>query len=136
MKHLNKLSFCYNNEDNSLHSKMNELKLKTHEKQYDILALNEIKPKNGSIPDLKNLQLPGYTLHTSNLEPEDVRGTCIYVNNKFKSSQVQLPNHKFVDSVSVEISGHNQSKILVTCLYRSGSPNKAILKDDEMYFIN
>ena len=115
--------------DNSLHSKMNELKIKTHEKQYDIIALNEIKPKNGTMPDLKNLQLNGYTLHTSNLEPEDVRGTCIYVNNKFKSSQIKLANHNFEDSVSVEISGHNQSKILVTCIYRSGSPNKAILKD-------
>ena len=119
--------------DNSLHSKINELRIKTHEKQYDIIALHEIKPKNGTTPDLKNLQLSGYTLHTNNLELEDVRGTCIYVNNKYKSSHVKLANHNFEDSISVEISGTSQSKILVTCIYRSGSPQKAIRKDEEMY---
>lgn len=88
---------------------MNELRIKTHEKQYDIIAMNEIKPKNGTTPDLKNLQLSGYTLHTNNLELEDVRGTCIYVNDKYKSSHVKLANHNFEDSVSVEISGSSQS---------------------------
>ena len=57
----------------------------------------------------------------------------IYVSNKFTSFHIKLPNHNFEDSVSVEISGQKQSKILVTCLYRSGSPQKALQKDDEMY---
>ena len=46
---------------------------------------------------------------------------------------IKLPNHNFEDTVSVEISGLKQTKILVTCLYRSGSPQKAIEKDEEMY---
>ena len=111
---------------------MNELRIRAHLNKYDIIPLNEIKPKNGTIPDIRNLQLSGYNLHTNDLQL-DVRGTCIYVSNKFTSSHIKLPNHNFEDSVSVEISGQKQSKILVTCLYRSGSPQKALQKDDEMY---
>ena len=105
--------------------------MKTYSKKYDIIVLNEIKPKNGHTPSLLNLQIPGYTLHTNNLD-SDVRGTCIYVTNKFKSAEVKVENHNFEDTVSVEISGRN-SKILVSCIYRSGSPHKAVLKDDEMH---
>ena len=112
---------------------MGELRTKTHEEKYDIIALNEIKPKNGHTPDSKNLQLNGYTLHTSNLQHEDARGACIYINNKFKSSEVTIENHTFTDSVSVEVMGQNKSKILITCIYRSGTPQKAIQKDEEMY---
>ena len=39
-----------------------------------ILVLTEIKPKNGKIPDLKLLEIDGYTLHLSNLEETDTRG--------------------------------------------------------------
>ena len=85
------------------------------------------------MPDMRNLQLSGYTLHTNLLESDDVRGTCIYVNNKFKSSILKLDHHEFADSVSVEITGQNYSKILVTCIYRSGTPQKAITKDEKMY---
>ena len=97
-----------------------------------IIVLNEINPKNGHTPNLLNLQIPGYTLHTNNLD-SDVRGTCIYVSNKFKSAEVKIENHKFDDTVSVEISGKNQSKIIVSCIYRSGTPQRALIKDPEMY---
>ena len=130
---LNQIKLCYSNVDNSLLSKINELRIKTHDKRYDIILMNEIKPKNGKMPDLKNLQLNGYSLHTSNLEPDDVRGTCIYINNKFKSSEVTLPNHNFTDAISVEVTGQNKGKILVCCIYRSGSPQKAITKDEDLY---
>ena len=44
-----------------------------------------------------------------------------------------VENHNFQDTVSVEILGKQNSKILITCIYRSGSPDKAIQHDDEMY---
>ena len=95
--------------------------------------MNEIIPKNGKLPDIRNLQIPGYTLHTSKLDAEEVRGTCMYVTSKYKSSERKLENHNFTDSISVEISGQNKSRILVTCIYRSGSPQKAIQKDEELH---
>ena len=101
--------------------------------EYDIIALNETKPKNGTTPDVKNLQLDGYTLHTNHHESEDTRGTCIYVRNKYKSSEIKIKNHKFLDYTSAEIMGQNNSKMLITCIYRSGSPLKAVQHDEEMH---
>ena len=119
--------------DNSLLSKIDELKIRVHSESYDIITLNEIKPKNGHIPDLKTLQLPGYTLHTCNYDSEDTRGTCIYINNKFKSAEVKIQNHNFADSTTAEIIGKNNLKLLITCMYRSGTPAKAVANDKEMY---
>lgn len=131
--HPNNIVLCYSNVDNSLLSKLDELKILTYEKNYDIIALNEIKPKNGSIPDIKNLQIPNYTLHTNKLDQEETRGACIYVHDKFKSSEVILADHNFKDSISVELLGSNNSKILITCIYRSGSPDRAIPMDGELH---
>ena len=119
--------------DNSLLSKIDELRIQTNLKKFDIVALNEIKPKNGNLPDTRNLQLAGYTMHNNKLDIKDTRGTAIYVQNKYKSAEVTIENHNFQDTVSVEILGKQNSKILVTCIYRSGSPEKALQKDDEMY---
>ena len=47
---------------------MNELRIRTHLNKYDIITLNEIKPKNGTTPDIRNLQLTGYNLHTNDLQ--------------------------------------------------------------------
>ena len=86
------------------------------------------------MPDTKNLQLPGYTMHTNNnLQLQDTRGTCIYINNEYKSSEVTIQNHNFTDTISVEVEGKNQSKALISCIYRSGSPEKALQRDPEMY---
>ena len=124
---------CYNNVDNSLLSKLDELKLQAYDKKYNIIALNEIKPKHGSIPDLKNLQITNYTLHTSNLELDETRGACIYIDNKYKSAEVIVENHDFKDAVTVEVIGSNNSKILITCIYRSGTPSTAAAKDEELH---
>jgi hypothetical protein len=37
-------------------------------KDYDVIALNEIKSKNGSIPNLEILQLPRFDHFTNDLE--------------------------------------------------------------------
>ena len=70
------MKIYYTNVDNSLLSKYDELY--TISKDYDVIALTEIKPKNGKIPELELLQIPGYDLHTSDLMQENTRGTCIY----------------------------------------------------------
>ena len=97
-----------------------------------ILVLTEIKPKNGKIPDLKLLEIDGYTLHLSNLEETDTRGVCIYVSNKYKSIQLKS-NHNYNDAVWVSIYGDNdQQKILLGGVYRSGTPATAAKYDNEL----
>ena len=98
----------------------------------EIIALTEIKPKNGKIPDLKLLEIEGYTLHLSKLDAIDTRGVCIYVSNKYKSVQIK-GNHNYNDAVWVSIYGDDEKqKILLGCVYRSGTPATAMKYDDHL----
>ena len=128
-----KLSLTYNNVDNSLLSKIDELRIHVNLEDPDIIILNEIKPKNGKMPDLRNLQLSEYCMFTNDTEIKDTRGTCIYIKNKYQSAEVPIGNHNFKDTNSVEIIGQNNIKILITVIYRSGSPEKAAANDEEMF---
>ena len=128
-----KLKLCYTNTDNSLLSKINELKVRIREKDYDIILLNEIKPKNGEMPDSKVLSIDGYTMHMNETDSPETRGVCIYVKNKYKSQIVNLENTKYKDMICVSISGSGNKKILVSCVYRSGSPDKAREHDEDLF---
>ena len=79
------------------------------------------------------MNIPGYTLYTSNLAEPHTRGTGIYINNKFKSSDVTIDGHSFKDYTTVKITGKENQNILVQCIYRSGSPDTAIQHDEDMY---
>ena len=73
----------YSNIDNSILSKIDELRCKAADEKPDIIALTEIKPKHGNVPDTNTMNIVGYTLYTSNLEERPTRGVYIYVNNQF-----------------------------------------------------
>lgn len=129
---MHKIKLCYTNTDNSLLSKMNELLIRTKEKDYDVIALNEIKPKHGEMPDVKVLTIDGYTMHMNETESPETRGVCVYVKNKYKSQIVKPKNMKYKDIVCVSICGINNKKLLLACVYRSGTPNKALQYDEDL----
>ena len=60
-KPLNTVLVMYSNVDNSLLSKLDELRVLIHTNKYDIITLSEIKPKHGTLPDPETLQINGYT---------------------------------------------------------------------------
>ena len=95
--------------------------------------MNEIKPKHGETPDSKVLQIEGYTLHINQTEAPETRGVCVYVKNKFKSQIVHLENINYKDILCISICGSNNRKLLLACVYRSGSPNKAQENDNELF---
>ena len=100
--------------------------------QPDVIALNEIKPKNGALPMDKNLVIPGYVLHTNISDDKDIRGVIIYVRSTLKSDIVVVPDHSFKDQVTVAVD-LNKTKILIQCIYRSGTKERAIQMDDELH---
>ena len=126
------LKLCYTNTDNSLLSKINELRLRAQQNNYDIIALNEIKHKHVELPDTKVLSLDGYTMYVNETEAADTRGVCIYVSNKFKSNIVKLEDVKYKDMLCVSVCGSNSRKLLLSCVYRSGSPDKAKEHDEDL----
>ena len=122
----------YSNIDNSVLSKIDELRLLAATKNPHIISLVEIKPKHGRIPDINTFQIPGYNLYTNNLEAEGVRGVCIYVCSSLKSSVVDIPHNKFQDQLTISVPTMTSS-VLFQCVYRSGTPKKAISLDDDMF---
>ena len=123
----------YSNIDNSILSKIDELRIKAASEKPDIIVLAEIKPKHGKVPDQATINIPGYTFHSSNLEDPHTRGTCIYVRNHFKSTAVTVRGHNFKDCTTTKITGRNNLNILIQCIYRSGTPDTAVQHDDDMF---
>ena len=97
------------------------------------MAFNEIKPKNGKIPDTSLLHIDGYNYHINDLDDTNTRGCIVYVKTRFESSSIDIEQHKFKDSIWVSIKGSKaRDKILVGCIYRSGTPTTAISNDDNL----
>ena len=92
----------YSNVDNSLLSKLDELRVLTHTNKYGIITLTEINPKHGTLPDPKSLQINGYTLYLGDLDNTNSRGVCCYVNDKL-SSEIILIREQYNDSVWVRL---------------------------------
>lgn len=65
----------YTNVDNSLKSKIDELKAEIAIGEPDLISLVEIKPKHGKIPDKSILEIDGYDLFLNPAyKDEDTRG--------------------------------------------------------------
>ena len=129
-----KLKIYYANLDNSIMSKFDELCLLISQKGYDFISLVEIKPKHGTLPQQSDMHIPGYDLFTSNLTASDTRGVCMYVKQSLNARQVQPPTTiLFEDSVWTTIRGGNEDQLLVGCIYRSGTPARAIPRDKMLH---
>ena len=131
-KPLSTVLVIYSNVDNSLLSKLDELRVLIHTNKYDIITLTEIKPKHGTLPDPESLQINGYTLYLGDLANTNSRGVCCYVNDKF-SSEIILTPGQYKDSVWVRLMVDDQSTCLVGCVYRSGSPVIARTLDSKLH---
>ena len=122
----------HSNVDNSLLSKLDELRVLIHTNKYDIITLTEIKPKHGTLPDPESLQINGYTLYLGDLANTNSRGVCCYVNDKL-SSEIILTPGQYKDYVWVRLMVDDQSTCLVGCVYRSGSPVIACNLDSKLH---
>ena len=106
----------YTNADNSILSKYDELHAIA--KDYDVVALNEIKPKNGSALNLEILQLPGFDLFTNDLQQSDTRGTCIYVRTEIRACQYNHPIiDQFADAVWITFNFESMRVMFYVYIY-------------------
>ena len=115
-------------------SKLDELGLLISQENYDLIALTEIKPKNGNIPSSNCMHIPGYEQYTSDLTAPDTRGVCLYVKQSLTSNLVEPPKPiVYKDSIWVTITGKGNTKLLAGCVYRSGSSSIAIPRDETLH---
>ena len=130
-----KLKTLYTNVDNSLPSKIDELKARISLENPDLICLCEIKPKNGQLPSKEVLEIEGYDLQLSpSYQSETTRGVCIYTKHNLNA--IHISNETtFNDSVFITIPGKRNSNLLVGCIYRSGSHDKAVSLDPKMHSV-
>ena len=131
-KPLSTVLVMYSNVDNSLLSKLDELRVLIHTNKYDIITLTEIKPMHGTLPDPESLQINGYTLYLGDLANTNSRCVCCYVNDKLSSEIIHTPG-QYKDSAWVRLMVDDQSTCLVGCVYRSGSPVIARTLDSKLH---
>ena len=129
------VKFLYTNTDNSLSSKLDELKVRLTTDPRDIICITEIKPKIGTIPDETLLQINGYDLHVNKAYMDnDTRGTAIYTKKELTATVVENPiSTEFKDAIWINIPGPGNDNLLVGCIHRSGSPNKAVPLDPKLH---
>jgi exonuclease III len=126
---VNNLSCLYTNVD-CLTNKMDELNVYIKEKNYDIIGITEVKPKNHRY-DLKigEIQIEGYTMFTCNIENKNGRGICIYIKDNY-NVQEYIPAEKCEEAIWIEIEANRKNKIIIGCIYRS--PNSTQSNNDAL----
>ena len=99
-----------------------------------MFAITETKPKNGDIPPKESLELNGFDLFISNhYNDPDTRGVVMYAKNSLNASLVKIDEcQNFKDCLWIRIPTQ-ENDLLVGCIYRSGTQNKAVTLDPEMY---
>ena len=129
------LNALYTNTDNSLASKLDEIKVILSTEDYDMVCITEIKPKFGNVPETDLLKLDGYELLVNSAYKDpNTRGVAIYIKQSLNATLIANDvTEKFKDSLWLQVPGPRNENLLVGCIYRSGSPTKAIQLDNYLH---
>ena len=99
---------------------MIELKKAIEDKKPLIIAVCEVKLKNGKERDLKEFEIPNYSLHPVNLDNNTGRGIAVYTHYSLDKSTIQItPNLSFEEVCLLEVRLRGGDTLLFGCFYRS-----------------
>ena len=110
----------YTNAD-VLTNKMDLLKARCQIEVPQIVAINEVKPKNqryNVLPAEFNMDDLGYDMFVNNIEENRGRGQAMYVTKELHAKRVYLES-KFEEAVCVKVDLKNKDKLLIVLIYRS-----------------
>lgn len=119
------IRFFYTNADN-LMNKLDELRVRASDSNFDVMVITEVYPKFGDSREIlpAELQIKGYSQYMSKVENSS-RGIIIYVKETFRSDlNLTFTNFDFNESVWVNLYLQNDQKLLIGGLYRS--PNSSV----------
>ena len=116
----NSLRCMYTNAD-SLHNKLDEFKQDVKNYDPDLIAINEVKPKNSRFALCKEeLSLEGYGMYTNNWEDTQSRGIMIYVRDSLESCEVEISSD-YQEKIWINIKTQAKNDILVGCTVYTGA---------------
>ncbi|MEW8545341.1 MAG: reverse transcriptase family protein, partial [Candidatus Thiodiazotropha sp.] len=115
----------YTNADN-LMNKLDELRVRSSDSNFDVMVVTEVYPKFGDSRDIlpPELQIKGYNMYMSKVESNS-RGIIIYIRETIRSDlNLTLTNFDFNESVWVNLYLQNDQSLLIGGIYRS--PNSSL----------
>ena len=98
-----------------------------------IIAICEIKPKNRKRELLlQDYVIPGYTLHSVNLENNLGRGVAVYTHDAINKSVLQIkPDLGYTEACLLEVRLRGGDVLLFCCFYRSPTQSSTSEKNNE-----
>ena len=127
------IKVMFTNADQLNHSKKNELENRIVTEKPMIIAVSEIKPKNGGEFSEADYKIDGYTINPVNVEPATGgRGIIVYTHNSLDKSTVQLsPIASFEEACLLEIRLRGNDTLLFGCVYRSPTAGPDAIANNE-----
>ena len=115
---------------------MDELKANIVDKEYSIIMVTELFPKNRVNINLNIVEftLPGFTLYTADPATYNGRGIGIYVKDSITCIQIGNRISEGVESVQILIQAKDRDWLLVQCIYRSPSTGIESLSEIKRIF--
>ena len=118
------INVMFTNSDQLTAEKMCELKSRVLREKPHIIAISEVKPKNGNRRTLEDYQIPGFSIHHVNLDSNTGRGIAVYTHEALDKSVIQInPEISFEIACLLEIRLRGGDLLLFGCFYRSPTPN-------------
>ena len=74
---------------------------------------------------MQDYNIPGYIMHSTNLESDAGRGIAVYIHSSIVKSTIQIESHNNFNEVCLlKIKLHGGDNLLFGCFYRSPTPSK------------
>ena len=129
------INIVYTNADQFTTSKKDELLKLVAEFHPHIIALCEVKIKNGSERTKLDYEIPGYVLYPTNLFNNTGRGIALYIHTSIDNLVVEVDDEKTCDEYCLlEVKIEKNDTLLFGCIYRS--PTKSLTSKENNKNIN
>lgn len=116
------INVLFTNADQLTTSKMTELRKRIQQERPLVIAICEVKPKNSK--ERHDYKIPGYSLHSINLENQIGRGIALYTHASLDQSVVQItPDLSYEEICLLEVKLRGGDLMLFGCFYRSPTPS-------------
>jgi len=102
-------------------NKKDELLNLINDKDYDVIALTEIYPKNivdSNVSDIE-WKIKGYKEFISPSDIATRRGCLVYVKEEIDTIEIESKKFKHVEYIQLGINLNKDIKLLISCIYRS-----------------
>jgi len=95
-----------------------------NQEQPHLVAICEVKPKNGSLRPIQDYSINGYSINYTNIDKNQGRGIIIFSHHSISHLVLQITSPiKFEEACIIEVRLSGNDTLIFACLYRSPTLN-------------